>query len=495
MLKLREHQEDGVEKLRENFKRGIKRQIFYAATGYGKTELAIFLMDAVRKNYKRVAFVCDRLVLVNQTSARLTKYGIPHGVLQAKHEKYDLNERIQVVSAQTMEKRPEVKDAFELFIIDEAHQLRRKTVEFIKKNPDMKVIGLTATPFTAGLGEVYQTVVSNRTTSWLVEQKWLCPLRVYISKEIDMEGAKTVAGEWSSAEVAERGIKITGDIVAEWESKTMAIFGKPEKTVVFCAGVAHGQELVREFARKGYNFVSLSYLDEDNFKKEVVSEFEKPDSTIHGLIATDILTKGFDCPAVKIGVSARPFKKSLSSHIQQMGRVMRSHPDKSFGLWLCHSGNYIRFQEDWDNVYEQGVTSLEHLDKAHKEPTKKKKSDSKCPKCGFLWKRGAISCTACGFTKERTSGVIVKAGKMEQFSAEAMRSDPMQKFYSELIAYGMLKGFKPGWASNQFKQKYGKWPNNLISKPADHISLGTKKWIMSRNIAYAKAMNRNPMKL
>ena len=83
-----------------------------------------------------------------------------------------------------------------------------QTVEFIKNNPDVKVIGLTATPFTKGLGNVYEGVVSSITTKELVDQKMLVPLRVFIAKEIDMSGAKKVAGEWSQEETSKRGMQV-----------------------------------------------------------------------------------------------------------------------------------------------------------------------------------------------------------------------------------------------------------------------------------------------
>jgi DNA repair protein RadD len=75
---------------------------------------------------------------------------------------------------------------------------------------------------------------------------------------------------------------------------------------VFCAGVDHGAQLVEEFAAKGYNFVSISYKDSAELKEEAIKDFARPDTEIHGLIATDILTRGFDVPDVMIGVSARP---------------------------------------------------------------------------------------------------------------------------------------------------------------------------------------------
>ena len=138
---------------------------------------------------------------------------------------------------------------------------RAGVVKFIKDNPDVRVIGLTATPFTKGLGNVYTHIVGATPTGDLIDKGWLCPLKVFISKEIDMTGAKKLAGEWSPDVVTERGMQITGDIVQEWIAKTHEIFGRPRKTIVFCAGVAHGEDLVKQFAHAGYNFVSVSYRD------------------------------------------------------------------------------------------------------------------------------------------------------------------------------------------------------------------------------------------
>ena len=325
------------------------------------------LLEAAADKGNRAAMVLDRIVLCNQTSERLDRYGIDHGVLQAGHWRFRPGERIQVCSAQTLEKRGAMP-GMKLLIVDEAHNTRAQTIEFIKNNPHVKVVGLSATPFAKGLGKTYTNVVSAISTRELVERGRLAPLRVFIAKQIDMTGAKKVAGEWSSKEAEGRGMSITGDVVSEWVKKTNEVFGGPRKTVVFAAGVAHAADLAQKFSEAGYNFVSLSYKDDDDFKADAIKEFGKPDSSIVGLIATDILTKGFDVPDVMIGVSARPFSKSFMSHVQQMGRVMRSYPGKEFALWLDHSGNYLRFQEDWEDVYANGVSELdEGKEKARKE--------------------------------------------------------------------------------------------------------------------------------
>ena len=95
-LNLRPHQMEVIDALRDGFKQGHKSQLLYAPTGFGKTEVAIALMKATADKLKRAAIVLDRLVLVDQTSMRLSKYGLEHGVYQSGHWKFNRSERLQV---------------------------------------------------------------------------------------------------------------------------------------------------------------------------------------------------------------------------------------------------------------------------------------------------------------------------------------------------------------------------------------------------------------
>jgi len=764
MLSLRPHQSEVVEKLRDGFRNGHRCQLLYAPTGFGKTEVAMSIMHEVSKGFKKAAMVLDRIVLVDQTSLRLSKYNISHGVMMSGHWRYRPHERIQVCSAQTLERRNAEMD-IDLLIIDECflagtkistpkglvdidkvrvgdvifnqrghgvveaisvkssddlytlefddgtrttctgnhpyftssgwktarelevgesffseqgmrllweyvqtmdkkdgerenckrhsgenmakarmlfdillkeieepdeqssgkdeakssskrnyaqayktwreralasfatvgiascarrgvgggtrckggngsgewlsnllqnrycessaqncsrggwgephgdrktecrseegriscfprlvrisrveptcsrpvynlqvsghpsyfadgklvhncHVQRASTIKLIKENPKIKVIGLTATPFTKGLGEVYTHVVGAKSTGDLIKDGWLTPLRVFNAKESDMTGAKKVAGEWSPDQVAERGMKITGDIVAEWIKQTNRIFGKPVKTVVFCAGVAHGKDLQRQFKEQGYNFVSISYKEDDEFKRESIEEFAKPDSTIHGLIATDILTRGFDVPDVLIGVSARPFSKSFSSHVQQMGRVMRPFDGKKFGVWLDHSGNYLRFRNDWEKLFEEGVTELtKEGEKAKKEPTEKEKKESKCPACSALWISKDNICAICGYQRPVKSVASVAGELHELDDKSANMLEDRQSFYSELLYYSRMRGYKDGWVAHKYKEKFGVFPRGVqqITVPTSNK---TARWIQSRNIAWANSKTR-----
>jgi len=487
-LILRDYQELSLQGLREGFAAGHRSQMLYLPTGGGKTEIALSMLAAAAEKGNRCAMVLDRRVLVDQTSGRMDKYDIDHGVLMAGHWRYLTYKSIQICSAQTLEKRGSFPN-LKLLVVDEAHNTRSATAEFIKNNPLVKVVGLSASPFTKGLGDIFTNVVSRSTTKELVDSGSLAPLRVFIAKEIDMSGAKKVAGEWSSAEAGARGIQITGDIVSEWIKKTHEIFGEPKKTIVFCAGVAHGQDLSVKFKEAGYNFASISYKDADEDKQEILKEFSKPDSAIHGLIATDILTKGFDQSDVMIGISARPFTKSFSSHVQQLGRPMRPHPGKSNAIWLDHSGNFLRFQDQWDDLYHSGVRALDDgAEKPKKEPTKEDKEAAKCPKCGELWQTNGDICQHCGHVRVRRNAVISVPGQLTEIMiGKSVAAKDNKDLWLQLCSYVRQKGSKPGRAAHLYQKIIGEFPrfgfDENANVPVSTVTLGK---IRSLDIAFSK---------
>lgn len=467
MLELRDYQQSSIGKLRASFAEGHRAVMFYLPTGGGKTECAISLLEHAEQKGNASAMVMDRRVLCDQTSTRLEKYSIDHGVLMAGHWRWRPEKKIQICSVQTLEAR-ESFPAIKILVVDEAHCNRASVIEFIQQHPEIRVVGLSASPFTKGLGLTYTDVVNGSTTKDLVDIGMLAPLRVFIAREIDMHGAKKVAGEWSNKDATERGIRITGDIVSEWVKKTHEIFDGPRKTIVFAAGVAHGEDLSRKFAEAGYNFVSISYKDDNDYKQDAIKEFAKPDSEIHGLIATDILTKGFDQADVMIGISARPFTKSFSSHVQQLGRLMRPHEEKEAGIWLDHSGNYLRFREEWEELYSNGVENLDDRDNTKKEPSAKEKEAAKCPQCGAIWPGNSDTCSHCGMVRVRHNDVITKAGELEELGGSAPKEkfsmEFKTEFYANLIGYCEYKNYNPGWAYHKYKERFGVGPS--MAKPA-----------------------------
>ena len=291
IIELRDYQDSVIDNLRAGMRDGHRRQIISLPTGAGKTVLASHLLKETMDNGRRGMFVCDRLALVDQTSRMLRQYGLHHAVVQGKRLWSVMDDRIFVCSAQTLERRrwPDV----ELIIVDEAHTVRKNTTEHIMGLEHGYAVGLTATPFTRGLADIWSRVVTATTTNELIKQGWLVPLKVYAAREIDMEGAKTSNnGEWQASEVETRGTAIVGDIVTEWVAKTLDHFGGPAKTLVFSATVAHGEHICDAFQNAGYDFRQISYKDRDDFRRaELIREFRASDgkSGLIGLVSVEAL--------------------------------------------------------------------------------------------------------------------------------------------------------------------------------------------------------------
>ena len=174
-----------------------------------------------------------------------------------------------------------------------------------------------------------------------------------------------------------------------------------------------------------------------------------------------------------------------------MGRIMRPSPNKTFGVWLDHSGNYLRFRNDWDKLFTEGVTELENGDgeKAKKEPTEKENKDSKCPSCGGLWVAGELNCVHCGFTRP-LRGVASVPGELIELAGIQKASMEINKtFYAELLHYSRSRGYKDGWAAHKYKEKFGAFPPRGDHTPIP-TSQKTVNWIRSRQIAWAKGQQK-----
>lgn len=430
---LRPRQEVSIESLRSGIKTGHRAQVLMAGTGAGKTVCGAFLIQECVRKFRRSLFICDRTQLVNQTSATFDRYRIDHGVIQANHWRWRPYEKAQVCSVQTLGRRDFPEDV-NLVIIDECHSRFELTTRLIQERKDIIFIGLSATPFSKGLGLLYTNVVNAMTTNDLLAEGWLTPLVVYVGKKADLTGVHTNSrGEWNEEEVAERNLTITGDIVSEWVEKTSLHFGGPAKTIAFSASVNDGAVLCNRFREAGYRFEQISYKTPDAQREEIMEEFSRPDTAIVGLVSVEALAKGFDQSDVKVGIDARPLRKSLSGHMQMIGRVMRAHYSdgdmdtiegrkesmsaggKPFALWLCHSNNYLRFMDERDDIFEHGLSSLDERgldDHVYKDPEEKVAYDILCKKCKAVLKPTADQCPCCGTRRERRSLVEHVAGEM-----------------------------------------------------------------------------------
>lgn len=286
----RPFQDTAHEKLRQGAREGNRCQMIMSPTGSGKTYLGMRIIHEALKRGKRAMFVCDRTTLINQTSEVADSYGLgAHSVIQAGHWRYDMRQKFQIASIQTLARRSWPES--DLIVIDEAHAQYKAWVDYIP-NCKAHVIALSATPFSKGLGRLFTNLINAATMHDLTQSGVLVPMRVYSCTKIDMRGAETSGGEWKDSAAAERGMEIIGDVVTEWQK-----YAENRKTIVFGATINHCEELCRQFNESGImaaTFTSDTTIAE---REVLLNEYKKPDSLLKVLISVEALAKGFDCIA------------------------------------------------------------------------------------------------------------------------------------------------------------------------------------------------------
>lgn len=483
-MKLRPYQTDSIQALRAGFAAKHIRQVLCAATGAGKSVIMLEMIRAALDKGSRCLFICERRILVEQFSAHLDQAGIAHGVLMSKHFRFRPYEKVQVASAQTLEKM-ESLPAFDIVFIDELHAAMRKSViNMFKVFPNTKVVGATATPFNPKISEHFTSVTNVITMRELVGDGHLVPFRVFAAKEIDLKGLKIgFDGEFEKGEMESRAITIIGDVVADYVSISMLVYGELRKGILFSSGIAHGTELMQKFQEAGINAVQISANDDDEVKADVLKDFKKPDSDIKLVISSMILERGFDQSDIYIVILAKAIKKSLSSLVQMVGRGARPHPGKEFCTIIDHGCNWLRHSKGWEKLYHEGVQELNSdPDKTKKpEPTEREKKAAECPKCHAI--SSGNPCMVCGYAKPVKSAVEAVAGEMVELSSTKNKNkvefthEQKQQWYSELLYLEGTWKVKQHWAYANFIKKFDHKPHGYskAAKPASSEVIGWAK--------------------
>ena len=459
---------------------------------------ASMLRSAANKGL-RCAFVADRIALVKQTSAVLDNYGIRHGILQAQNERFDLSEPIQICSIQTLKARGH--EAFEFVIIDECHTLFEAHIKLIEESKF--AIGLSATPWRNGLGKYFNHLVCPITTRELIDQGYLVDFKVYGPRTIDTDGLKTVAGDFAEKDLAEVCDKetITGDIVSHYKRLATG-----RKAICFCVNIAHARHVARAFNRKGVKAVEINSYHkadgEDCERDEIMDSFTKGDSQV--ICSIDILAKGFDFEKVDCVILARP-TMSLTVHVQQIGRGLRTYKNAPECLVLDHAGNHERLGFVDDIPYQP-------LNEKKKPKSSKEKKDieEKLPKacisCDFLKPAGVKKCPACGVEPKFIEDINVIDDELQEVKRKKKdRKDytvqDKENFLAGLNSYAQSKGMQRhfkgfyGWALYRYQDKFGCKPSNKIDwAVAGQITEEVKNFITHGNIKFAKTKEKNTCK-
>lgn len=438
---LRTYQTDAIERLREHVAAGRKRVLLTLPTGGGKTLTAAELMRSALTYGNRVLFVVHLRELVDQTVRALARCGIDRvGVMRGDDERVDPDAMIQVASIQTLARRDKPKA--DIIILDEAHRSLADTYvsNIWDAYPGAVIIGLTATPCRGDgrpLAERYEALVIAATYSELIASGHVSEPIVYAPRvEPDMGSIRKVAGDWDAEQVEEMMSGLAGDIVPTWLEHA-----GDRTTIVFASGIRHSRDIVRRFTEAG---ITAEHLDGETPPDEREAILARLGNETRVVSNCAVLTEGFDAPAIRCAVIARP-TLSLVLHMQTAGRALRPGPQQP--VIIDHAGNV-------------GRHGMPHEDRAWTitGPAKRiapKNPYTTCKKC-FAYFKTAPACPHCGHVRpiEERELPTEAPATLERVDTQLLE----RNFYVAAVNLARSRGFKPGMAAFKFKEKFNKWP-------------------------------------
>lgn len=478
------HQLDAIALLRQSMARGHKRPMLMAPTGFGKTILAAEVVKMARSKGNRVCFSVPSISLIDQTVEKFGSEGITDiGVIQADHPLTNPDMPVQVASVQTLSRRS--YPGTDLVIVDEAHQAFKTIFQWMALCPDLPFVGLSATPWTAGLGKHYDDLIIAATTRNLIERGFLSKFRVFAPSKPDLKGVRTVAGDYHEGQLAEAMDKpeLTADIVSTWLRQ-----GENRPTLCFAVNRGHARKLQDEFQAVG---VETAYVDKDTTRDERVEIGEAFNAgRIKVVCNVGTLTTGVDWD-VRCLILARPTKSEML-YTQIIGRALRTADGKDDALVLDHSNTTL----------ELGfVTDIHHdtLDRGRmaESRSREKKAKEALPKectaegCTYLKPAGVHKCPACGFEPRHRADIETAQGELLQVAGAKVRADKAtkQKFWSGLLWYCDTYGKPHKWALALYKKRFDVWPRGVRDIPSQP-DVATRNYIKASQIAFAKRMEK-----
>ena len=417
MFRLRAYQKEALSAVMASIKTN-KNVLVQAATGAGKTILFSALIKQFLKSRKdaRVYVLAHREQLVWQARSKLTQVwpecekeiGL---ACASTGRKVDVYKPIVIGSPQTLSRGPETLPRADMMIIDECHRLApankdsqyRRLIDAMRsKSPEMRLVGVTATPYRLGQGLIYGEQCKDKGANWfdsmcfsigtelLQEQGYLVPLRLFAPVDPDLSEVGTADGDYIVKQLSDTMSKAVHvhsalDAVERHASDRKHI-------VVFAVSIQHAEILrdsFRETGRKAEAVHSkMPHADRARFLKAF------DDGEIEVLCNVGVLTEGWDCKPVDCMVMCRP-TKSPALYVQMAGRGLRTCKGKKDCIMLDVSGNWTRHgRPENPDVKIKGKKEIN-------TPQGKR-----CPECGYINNDNAQICEKCGYEWSHSQSIL-----------------------------------------------------------------------------------------
>ena len=291
----------------------------------------------------------------------------------------------------------------DLVIIDEAHLVsnnkstmyRRFLDECLARNPALKIVGLSATPYrldngllTQGDNALFSDIITGKSLgcdiATLIEKGYLAPLVTPDEplSQFDLAGIGKRGGEYIGAQLAQaiaKQDKKTEQCVQELVRYLPSRFS----AIVFSSSIDHAEKIAELLGALNVPAVAVTSKTDDRDRERALADFKAGRYKV--IVSMNILTTGFNHPGVDVLAMMRP-TESTSLYVQMVGRGTRTAPGKTDCLVLDFGGNIDRHGP----VDQIKISSVIKKDGNGEAPVKE------CPNCMMLINLAARRCEYCG---------------------------------------------------------------------------------------------------
>ena len=346
MYTLRPYQQEAVDATLAHFRKSKEPALIVLPTGAGKSLVIAELAKIARGRVLVLAHVKE---LVEQNHEKYESYDLKAGIFSAGLERKDSNQKVIFGSIQSVARAKEdFFNDFSLLVIDECHRVSMeedtqyvKTITKLKKlNPELCILGLTATPYrleagwiyefsTAGLirtedSRFFKKCIYELSLKYMIKNKYLTPA-IKIERPVaayDFSKLKLTGVSYKHSEIEDILVdqaRITPVIV----ENIIELSQERQGVMIFASSIRHAKEILSYLPRDSAEIVLGNTHSED--RERIINRFKAKE--IKFLVNVSVLTTGFDAPHVDLIAIMRP-TESVALYQQIIGRGLRLSPGK-----------------------------------------------------------------------------------------------------------------------------------------------------------------------
>ena len=311
----------------------------------GKTYMSAF--DVINYNPKRMLFLVHREDILKGAEATFKKLvknkNKTTGFLTGTRK--DLGSDYLFSTIQSMNNNLESfkVDEFEYVIIDEAHHAAspsyKKVMNYFKPK---FILGMTATPERCDNESIFEIFDENLALeirlSEALENELIVPFHYFGITDIEVINLEDV----DINDISELTKRLKVNERVDFIIDKMNFYGhEGEKCrcIGFCVSIEHAKYMTEEFNKRGIKSVHLTGENSPEEREGYIKALESEEDDLEVIFTVDIFNEGVDIPSINLVLMLRPTNSPIV-FIQQLGRGLRKHSDKTFLTVLDFIGNH-----------------------------------------------------------------------------------------------------------------------------------------------------------